>query len=473
MCQALILIPLFSVIILNLPFISKAIAFWFLMLLSLVQVGIAIFASPQALATTANFGPFGAYLNLNLAADNISRLMLLCIGIVSFATLFVVRHSTSDEDKRFNYVNLIFLALAGMNGIVMVQDIFTLYVFIEIVAIASFILISFNKDINAFESAFKYIILSVVATVMILTAIALFLLSAPDTNFSSIYIALQTSPHNFVVMFAVGLLVCGLFIKSGLMPFHAWLPSAYSMSPNPVSVFLAGIVTKIVGLYVLIRISSSVLILDGRLRAIILIVGAFSVIAGALAALGQSNFKKMLSYSSISQMGYVILGLGTGLPLGLAAALFHMFNHSIFKSLLFVNAAALESQAGTHDMDKMSGFAQKMPVTGVTSVIGGLSLAGIPPLAGFWSKLFIIVALWVAGYYLYAILAILGSVITLAYFLTLQRKVFFGKLGLGFEGLKDAGADLIIPSLVLAAIIVLVGVFFPLLTKSILFPTGL
>ena len=142
MCQALVLIPLFSVIILNLPFISKAIAFWFLMLLSLAQVWVAIFASPQAWAS--NLGLFGNYLNLNLAVDNISRLMLLCIGIVSFATLFVVRHSTSDEDKRFNYVNLIFLSLAGLNGIVMVQDVFTLYVFIEIVAIASFILISFN-----------------------------------------------------------------------------------------------------------------------------------------------------------------------------------------------------------------------------------------------------------------------------------------------------------------------------------------
>ncbi len=468
MCQALILIPLFSVIILNLPFISKAIAFWFLMLLSLAQVWAAIFASPQA--WVSNLGPFGGYLSLNLAVDNISRLMLLCIGIVTFATLFVVRHSTTDEDKRFNYVNLIFLSLAGMNGIVMVQDIFTLYVFIEIVAIASFILISFNKDINAFESAFKYIVLSVVATVMMLTAIALFLLSAKNTNFLSIYIALQTSPHNFIMMFAAGILICGLFIKSGLMPFHAWLPSAYSMSPNPVSVFLAGIVTKIVGLYVLIRIGVSVLVLDEHLRLVLLLVGAFSVIAGALAALGQSNFKKMLAYSSISQMGYVVLGLGSGLPIGIAAALFHMFNHSVFKSLLFVNAAAVESQAGTHDMEKMSGFAQKMPVTGVTSVIAGLSLAGVPPLAGFWSKLFIIVALWMAGYYLYAVLAIVGSVITLAYFLTLQRKVFFGKLPLGFEGLKEAGFNLVIPSIILAAIIVFVGIFFPLLTKSILFP---
>jgi multicomponent Na+:H+ antiporter subunit D len=194
---------------------------------------------------------------------------------------------------------------------------------------------------------------------------------------------------------------------------------------------------------------------------VFLFIGALSVVVGALATLTQTDFKRMLAYSSISQTGYIVLGLGCASGLGIAAAAFHFFNHAVFKSLLFVNSAAVEKEAGTRDMDRLTGLAQKMPVTGITSVLAGMSAAGLPPLAGFWSKLLIIIALWKATHYNYAVVAVLASLLTLAYILLMQRKVFFGTISDGLSHIKEAGWELVLPQIVLAAIIVGVGLLFP------------
>jgi multicomponent Na+:H+ antiporter subunit D len=341
-----------------------------------------------------------------------------------------------------------------------------MYVFLEITAVASFVLISLYRDKDALEAAFKYFVLSAIATVLMLSSIALLLLISGDTGFSAINAAIITSQHSRFVMLAMGLFICGLFIKGGLMPFHGWLPDAYSAAPAPVSILLAGIVTKTVGIYALIRIVTLVFVFNDPIKYLLMFVGALSIVLGALAALGQSDFKRMLAYSSISQVGYIIIGLGCGTPLGIFGAVFHLLNHAIFKSLLFVNSAAVELETGSRDMDKMSGLAEKMPLTGITSVLAVLSTAGIPPLSGFWSKLIIIMALWISGYRIYAVVAVTASVITLAYFLSLQRRVFWGKLGKEFDHIKEPGFMLAFPALVLAFIIVAVGILFPYLVHE-------
>jgi multicomponent Na+:H+ antiporter subunit D len=164
------------------------------------------------------------------------------------------------------------------------------------------------------------------------------------------------------------------------------------------------------------------------------------------------------------------LGFGCGTPLGYAAAIFHLFNHTIFKSTLFFNAAAVEKQTQLSDMDSMGGLAQKMPFTGVASALAALSTAGIPPLPGFWSKLLIVIALWLAGFKVYAILAVVASVITLSYMLSLQRRVFFGNVGEHLLHIKEAGAELLIPSTILVLIMVGVGIFFPFIIGTFLLP---
>jgi len=165
--------------------------------------------------------------------------------------------------------------------------------------------------------------------------------------------------------------------------------------------------------------------------------------------------------------------LGCGTKLAVAAALFHLFNHAIFKSLLFANAAAVEDRLGTMDMDAMGGLAAKMPITGTTSVIGLLSTAGVPPLSGFWSKFMIVMALWVSGNHAYAAAALLLSVLTLAYFLSMQRRVFFGKVSSTMEDVREASFGMVLPVILLSIITVAVGLFFPWVLDHFILPIQL
>jgi multicomponent Na+:H+ antiporter subunit D len=396
--------------------------------------------------------------------------LLLSVGIVIFAAALVAWQTISEAKQQLNFVNLLLVSLIGMNGTVLLADIFSLYVFIEIIAVSSFILISFRQDLNALESAFKYIVLSAVATILMLTAIAILLLVTGDTSFASVANAIADNNGSVLVKAAIGIFICGLFIKGGLVPFHGWLPGAYSTAPAAVSVLLAGIVTKVSGIYALIRLVTTVFGSTDSINSILLLVGIISVLIGALAALAQDDYKRMLAYSSISQVGYIILGLGCGTTLGIAAAVFHLFNHSLFKSLLFVNSAAVEQQTGTTDMNKMGGLESKMPYSNATSLVAVLSAAGVPPLAGFWSKLLIVIALWQTSHYGYAVVSILAGIITLAYLLVMQRRVFFGILPDNLQNVKEAGFGIILPAVILAGVIIGVGLFFPMLFNSFMVP---
>ena len=461
MPSLLILLPLLGIIVLNLPLgnIMRRAAFSFAFCLFLIQIALAVFHYPGLWTNQLN--AVDTFFKVTFSVDHLSFIVLLSIGIVSLTSLVVGRYTIKDDNDRFNFINLLIIASIGMCGIVMVRDIFSLYVFLEVTAVSAFILIAFEKQRPALEGAFKYIVMSAIATVMMLSAIALILLTTGDTSFDSIRQALFASNNNFIVKLAVGLFVCGLFIKGGLVPFHGWLPDAYSEAPSAVSVLLAGIITKVSGIYTLIRLVTAVFGFTVGIKSALLLIGIVSMLFGAFAALTQNNFKRMLAYSSISQVGYIIAGLGTGIALGVVGAIFHFFNHAIFKSLLFVNSAAVEKQTGTTDMNKMGGLSQNMPITGATSLVGFLSTSGIPPLAGFWSKLMIIIALWMSGHYAYAAIAVLTSVLTLAYLLTMQRKVFFGKLVDAFKNIKETEAGFAAVAIILALLTIGVGVFFP------------
>ena len=471
MLSPLLLLPLLVIMVLNLPFrnLMQKLALWVGLFLSLLQI-VSVFLLARHVVGGSDY--WASFFTLELSCDNLTLVLLLSIGIVVFATILVGWQTLESPRQKFGFINLVMIMMTGMNGTVMLTDLFSLYVFIEITAVSSFILIASQRDINALEGAFKYIILSATATIMMLLSISILLLVAGDTSFAVVGNALQQAGGNPLVLLAIGIFICGLFIKGGLVPFHGWLPAAYSAAPAAVSVLLAGIATKASGIYALIRLVTSVFAGNASVNHILMLVGAISILIGAFAALGQNDFKKMLAYSSISQVGYIVLGLGCGTNLGIVGAVFHLFNHSIFKSLLFVTSAAVEKQTGTTDMNKLGGLGSRMPVTNVTSLIAFLSTAGVPPLAGFWSKLIIVIALWQNGLYAYACIAVLASILTLAYLLLMQRKVFFGILADGLQNVKEAGFGIVLPASVLAAITVGVGVLFPFMLNSVLFPIG-
>lgn len=408
--------------------------------------------------------------SLALKVDALSLVVLLSIGLVSLVTAIYSAGFPFDPERRPGYNGLLLLAVTGMNGLVMATDLFSVYVFIEIVSISAFILIAFQKDEIGLEGSFKYLMLSAVATVFLLLGTALLFAITGNVSFADLAIGVKTGGP--IVQLGFALVVFAFAVKAGMIPFHAWLPDAYTSSPAPVSILLAGIVTKVGGVYTLIRVVLAVFGVSKSFSGILLFLGAISTVLGAFLALGQRDFKRMLAFSSISQIGYITMGFATGTPLGLIGAAFHFFNHSVFKSLLFLNAGAVETATGTRDFDKLGGLASRMPVTGTTSVIGLLSTAGIPPLAGFWSKLIIIIALWVAGYHTYSMIAVLASVITLGYLLSLQRSVFFGKTRDELAGVKEVAPALYWPALIMAAITVAVGIFFPFFLDKLILPVN-
>lgn len=398
-----------------------------------------------------------------LSIDGLSAVVLMVIALVTLATILFSAGVPIGRRSGFNA--LVLLAVTGMNGLVMATDIFSMYVFIEIVSISSFLLIVYNMDEIGTEGSFKYMLLSAVATFFLLLGIATLFAITGDVSFSGLAAELKNGTP--LAQFGLGFIIFALALKAGLMPFHGWLPDAYTAAPISVSILLAGIITKVAGVYTLMRVILAVFGFSTSFSSLIMILGALSMTLAAFMALGQKDFKRMLAFSSISQIGYILMSFATGTTIGLIGAVFHFVNHAVFKSLLFLNSGAVEMATGTRKLDDLGGLAAKMPITGITSVIGLLSAAGIPPLAGFWSKVLIIIALWSSGFKFYAILALFTSVITLAYLLYLQRQVFFGRIREGLEGITEVSPLLYGPGVLMALLAVAGGIFYPVIIKTL------
>ena len=457
----LIGIPLLAVLLLNLgprDWITKKAAFITAVIICVLQIVLSVVIGINVKDGSIRSTRFIE----NLSIDFFSAVVLLTIGLIALVSLLASRQSMNRN--KFSYYNLVLLILTGMDGLVMVTDLFSLYVFLEAVSAASFILIAIDKKANELEGAFKYYMLSAIATILILTAIGFLFFCVGSTDFASVsaYIQLQNGRLNYALILALILYTAGLMIKSGVVPFHTWVPDAYSASPSAVSVLLSGIVTKVSGVYIIMRVYRDVFLNNPAVGNVLTLLGLASILIGAFAAIGQDDIKRMLAYSSISQIGYIMLGIGTGSALGFVGAIFHFFNHATFKSLLYVNAAAIETQIHTRSMERMGGLAGQMPVTGVSSIIAFLSTAGIPPLSGFWSKLLILIAVWRVSVPV-AITALAASLLTLAYFLMMQKKVFFGKPKEELSGVREAGRETVGAEILLAAVNVSVGLLFPLL----------
>ncbi len=409
---------------------------------------------------------FGEAVNLRLALDAFSLLMLVTISLVGLAAgLFSINYMEHYGAKA-NYYALFLTMIAGMNGLVLSTDLFGVYIFLEVAAIASYALVAYGLEHDELEAAYKYLMLSVVASAFVLTSIAVIFGMTGSLGFAEVAAGLKDLDAGAVVGVAAALFIVGFGLKAALIPFHAWLPDAHPSAPAPISAMLSGLLIKVSGVYALTRIFLNVLGLTPALSAVLMVLGAISVVVAAFLALGQKDIKRMLAYSSISQVGYVILGIGIGTPLGIAGGLFHLFNHALAKGLLFLNSGSIQQATGTRDLDEMGGLGKRMPITSVTTLIGSLSIAGVPPLSGFWSKLIIVIALIQAGHPLLALIAVLASVLTLWYYLVLQRKAFFGKLNERWAAVKEAPFWMTASTVLLGLLCLVFGILFSLAVKS-------
>lgn len=402
----------------------------------------------------------GEAVNIRLALDGFSLFMLVAISLVGLAaSLFSIDYMEHYGEKG-NYYALYLVMIAGMNGLVLSTDLFGVYIFLEVAAVASYALVAYGLGRDELEAAFKYLMLSVVASAFVVAAIAVIFGMTGSLDFAAVAAALKELNAGTVVGVAAAFFILGFGLKAALVPFHAWLPDAHPSAPAPISAVLSGLLIKVSGVYAMTRIFLGVFGLTPALSGVLMLLGAVSMVVAALLALGQKDMKRMLAYSSISQVGYVVLGIGIGTPLGIAGGLFHLFNHALAKGLLFLTSGSVQQATGTRDMDEMGGLAKRMPVTAVTNLVGSLSIAGVPPLNGFWSKLLIIVALVQAGHPVFAVIAVLVSVLTLWYYLIMQRKAFFGKLNEKWAAVKEAPFWMTAATVLLALLCVGIGILF-------------
>ena len=364
---------------------------------------------------------------ISLVVDSLSALILVTVNTVAFLVAVYCIDYMKKYTDTWKFYALFCLMIAGMNGVLIAGDIFNLYVFLEIAAIAGYFLVAFGIDSEGLEAAFKYAVMGAVASVFIFLGIG-FLYSATSTlNMADMASFLAVNNQPGALVFVSVLFLMGFGLKAALTPFHAWLPYAHSSAPAPVSAMLSGVSIKVLGIYALARIFFNVLGLTPAISWILITLAVLSMAVGGILAFGQSDIKRLFAYSSISQIGYIALGLGVGTPLAIFGAIFHLLNHSIFKSLLFLNSGSIEDISGTRDLDKISGIISKAPVTGYTNLIAAFSICGMPPLGGFWSKLIIILACIQAGRPILALIAAVISILTLAYYFRALTPVLFGK----------------------------------------------
>ncbi len=363
---------------------------------------------------------------ISLVADGLAAFMLVTINVVAFLiALFLIDYMKQYTD-RWKFYTLFMFMLAGMNGVLLAGDIFNMYVFLEIAAIAGYFLVGFGTGPEELEAAFKYAVMGTVASIFILLGIGILYSCTGTLNMADMARFLAQNDMARVVQFVSVLFLMGFGLKAALVPFHSWLPYAHSSAPAPISAMLSGISIKVLGIYALARVFFNIFGITPAVSNILITLAVLSMVVGSILAFGQTDIKRLFAYSSISQIGYIALALGIGTPLALLGALFHLFNHSIFKSLLFLNSGSIEYTTGTRELGRIRGVMRDAPVTGYTNLIGALSICGVPPLGGFWSKLIIILACIQANRFGLAFVAAMVSMLTVAYYFRALTPALFG-----------------------------------------------
>ena len=376
-----------------------------------------------------HLGGWQAPIGIALVLDGLTAFVLVTVNMVACAISIYARDYMQRYTSKELFYTLLLLMIAGMNGVIIAGDLFNLFVFLEIASVASYALVAFGTGRHELEAAFKYAVMGTLGSLFILLGIVLLYSLTSTLNMADMRQALAGHRDQDLILMVSVLFLMGFGLKAAVVPFHAWLPDAHPSAPAPISAMLSGVVIKSLGIYALGRIFFTVIGVSPIVASVLMHLGVLSMMIGVLLAIGQWDLKRLLAYHSISQVGYVVLGIGLGTPLGILGGIFHLFNHSVFKSLLFLNAGAVEYATGTRDLRQMGGLGKKMPVTRTTSFVAAMSIAGIPPFGGFWSKLLIVTAAVQAGHLVLAGWAVLASILTLASFTKFMKHAFSGELG--------------------------------------------
>ncbi|MGQ9601244.1 MAG: proton-conducting transporter transmembrane domain-containing protein [Candidatus Bipolaricaulia bacterium] len=419
-----------------------------------------------------------------LEVDGLSAFMAIIIAITTllgaiYSTAFIQAHSGLDK-----YYTLLLLLTAGMFGMVVTGDAFNFFVFLEITSIAATGLVAFRTGrAESSEAAFKMMVLYNIGGLFVLLAVAILYGQYGALNFA--YLA-QLIKYSLLDVVALALFVLALALKAGAVPMHMWVPDAYPAAPAPITMVM--VANTQIGLYGLYRICFSLYglkLTPALVGWIVVILGILSIFIGVSMAVVQRDLKRLIAYSGIAQIGYMLLGVGVGLAVlgtpaldsyGLMAmkgGIFHIINHALYEGLLFLAAGAISYRTGTRNLDQLGGLAHNMRWTAIFFIIGGAAISGLPPFNGFASKLIIYESVFKFNPIL-AVIALLASIITLAIYVRAFQSAFVGPRlpAYAHKDPREAPPSMMFAMGTLAVLVVLFGLFPDLVVKYLVTPAA-
>ena len=426
---------------------------------------------------TYELGGWPPPIGIEYVLDPLSGFM---VSIVAFIGLLVCLYPVDvafdiRPGRGMPVYALALLLLTGLTGVMLSGDLFHLFVMLEIYAISTYGLVSLGGDRGTF-AAFRYLLLGTVGSGLYLLGIGFLYFSTGTLNMADMAAILPGIADSPAVLGGLGLIVIGLALKMALFPLHIWLPDAHSFSPPGVAALLAAVQVK-AGAYSLIRILFDVfgptyLGAEGLPVSTALIwFGLAGIVVGSVLAIRQRDIKRMLAYSTVAQLGYIGVGIGLASPLALTGALLHVLNHALMKSALFLVAGGIIQRTHLKAIPRFAGLGKRMPLTMFGFAIAALSMVGIPPLAGFWSKFYLVWGAVDASNWTVAIVIGASSLLTLVYFLRLFEQIFVREPeeALVAEATEPSGS-VVTTVWILAAAIVLVGAFTAVIVGDVIEP---
>ena len=381
------------------------------------QVNVSDFVVVQIGGWAAPFG-------ITLVADGLSALMVLISGVLGFTTALYALGDIGENLERRKYHALFQVLLAGVNGAFLTGDLFNLYVWFEVLLISSFVLLTLGGTRAQLKGGVSYVLINLLASILFLSATGLLYGATGTLNMADLSLRLATLPVGLVTTLSMLFLVA-FGIKAAIFPLFFWLPSSYHTPPMAITAIFAGLLSK-VGVYALIRAFTLLFTQDvGYTHTILLWLAGFTMLTGVLGAAAQTDVRKLLSYHIVSQIGYILLGLALFSPLALAGSVYYLLHNILAKTNLFLLGGVMQREAGSFELSKIGGLYKGRPWLAGLFLISAFSLAGFPPLSGFWAKLFIVRGSLESASYTLAALALVVSLITIYSMTKIWRLAFW------------------------------------------------
>ena len=394
--------------------------------------------------------------------DSLAGFILLFNAIFAFLVWLYSLKAMSKKPRERVYYFYIALTLSAVNGVVITGNFLFLLLFWNILVFALYGILLVGKKDSSFAARKAVTIIGVSDFIMMLGIVILFI-KVGNINFPAEPRILLSGPW-FIASYIF--IMIGAIAKAGAMPLHTWIPEAAKVVPASTMAYIPASLDKLMGIYLLVRVSYFFFDITSSmpLRIILMIIGAVTIVAAVAMAMVQKDAMRLLSFHAVSQVGYMVLGIGTGIPVGIAGGLFHMLNHSIYKACLFLSAGSVEYRARTTDLDRLGGLGTKMPVTLFTFLISALAISGVPPLNGFFSKWMVYQGIVEFGkesnlWPIFLIAAMFGSILTLASFLKITHSLFLGERPKELNKVREARFEMVVPALILALLCIIFGVF--------------